>query len=1375
MATDKPFGALFRESREALGLSLSEFCRRNGFDKGNVSRLERGLMSPPQSQATLEEYAEALQLGRGTDRWDRFFELAAAETGRIPTDILRGHATADQVPRLLRQLRGGPGHRNWVTARHLEEWAGTRSAQDTLPQLVRRLVHATGRGLSRVEFPSGEQVNRPGFDGVVDALEGGAFVPAGPSVWQMGVGKDPREKAEDDFEASRGSPLRGNKRQTTYVFVTPRKWQDKGKWLKEKTRLRIWKEVKVYDSATLEEWIEQAATVDVWLARALGLRPVGLVDTDEYWENLKALTEPSLGPEVFLASRAKEVKKLGDWLKSRPGANVEESGEWPKGLPGAIVIEAPSPVEGIDFVAAVAQRLPDWDRDSFVARAVIVETREAWRSIIRATGDLVLVAHPTLEVEPEMVAEVVRQGHRVILPSGRGFGDKAFTVRLPRVSQHDLQKALSASGLERPKAEEYTRKAGNSLVVLKRLLGCFPGTVRPRWCQPEESEALIPVLLAGGWDETNEADRQILEQLAGRPYHNIASLVGRWLQDPDPPVTRVLSRWGLVSRDDSWHLLAQAITAGHLERFEEATLEVLGHIDPALDLPADERWLAGIEKKVLPHSTALRTGLAETLALMGARPERIQARPELPAQVGYIVRCLLDGAEWKKWASLSAELPLLAEAAPGAFLEAVEHDLQSDAPALPELFAQESSSFFSSSPHPWLLWALEGLAWDSTLLPRVSYAMTALDERTRRGNLGNSPLRSLEGIFTPWYPQTTVPVSERVRILSEVARRAPSAGWRLLLALLPYRLGTAMPIHRPACRDWALGWSEGASNAEFWHQVSACADKLIDLADADAGRLVILIGQLENLPGPARDRLMDRLATIDVSALGADGNRAVADALRDAVVRHGRLAEAEGTLPIEVVTRLDEARRHLEPDDIVLRNAWLFNAFWRVKEVAGDDADVAELRLAALQQIRSQAGWDGILRLAEVSGAPDELGAALGERGSAEDDARVLPGLFQAGSEKRLRLALGYVPARNSSAGPDWLRRLDTSRWSPEEVGQVAINLPFGPETWDLVASMGPGIESFYWAKVQNVLGIDGDSDTVRRAALKLLAHHRPFSTCRMLSAALHRGWRFEPALALDALEGGIMPPHAESAAMQARHTVVTLLVELQKRVQEADACIDVERVARLEWGYLGFLDGRPATPETLHAMLDTHPESFVELLKIAFRARDEPRGEEPSEEEKARARNAFELLHSWRRIPGTAEDGTIEEEALVSWVTAARDLAEQQGRIQVCDFYIGTLLAHALGRPGMDWLAVPVRDAIEDLASDDLDRGFELGILNRRGPYGKAPHEGGDQERSLAEQYRAWAELCKIEWPRTAAALLKVADRYEDEARREDAEAERQ
>ncbi len=87
-------------------------------------------------------------------------------------------------------------------------------------------------------------------------------------------------------------------------------------------------------------------------------------------------------------------------------------------------------------------------------------------------------------------------------------------------------------------------------------------------------------------------------------------------------------------------------------------------------------------------------------------------------------------------------------------------------------------------------------------------------------------------------------------------------------------------------------------------------------------------------------------------------------------------------------------------------------------------------------------------------------------------------------------------------------------------------------------------------------------------------------------------------------------------------------------------------------------------------------------------------------------------------------------------------------------------------------WPCEEIRDAIEEAESDDLNHGFQIGILNSRGATMRSPLDGGDLERREAAKYQRWAELCDIDWPRTAASLRSVADSYEFDAQREDARA---
>ena len=99
------FGDLFKARRIAIRKTLRVFCA-DGFDPGNISRLERGRLAPPASENKLREYAEALELQVNTAEWQQFLDFAAASRGEIPSDLLADQELVGKLPALFRTLRG---------------------------------------------------------------------------------------------------------------------------------------------------------------------------------------------------------------------------------------------------------------------------------------------------------------------------------------------------------------------------------------------------------------------------------------------------------------------------------------------------------------------------------------------------------------------------------------------------------------------------------------------------------------------------------------------------------------------------------------------------------------------------------------------------------------------------------------------------------------------------------------------------------------------------------------------------------------------------------------------------------------------------------------------------------------------------------------------------------------------------------------------------------------------------------------------------------------------------------------------------------------------------------------------------------------------
>jgi len=105
-STAQTFGEIFRRKRILLGLTLRAFCERYHYDPGNISRLERNIISPTIDEKKLEGYATALKIPRESIEWTLFFDLAHTAKGSIPTDLKNNPEVNYFLPAFFRTVRG---------------------------------------------------------------------------------------------------------------------------------------------------------------------------------------------------------------------------------------------------------------------------------------------------------------------------------------------------------------------------------------------------------------------------------------------------------------------------------------------------------------------------------------------------------------------------------------------------------------------------------------------------------------------------------------------------------------------------------------------------------------------------------------------------------------------------------------------------------------------------------------------------------------------------------------------------------------------------------------------------------------------------------------------------------------------------------------------------------------------------------------------------------------------------------------------------------------------------------------------------------------------------------------------------------------------
>jgi transcriptional regulator with XRE-family HTH domain len=98
------FGVLLKQRRRERNLTLREFAARAGIDPGNLSKIERGRLDPPQDRGLLDRLCRALGYDLEDAHAKELRDLAAVEAGRIPHDILSNEAAMTRMPVLMRTV-----------------------------------------------------------------------------------------------------------------------------------------------------------------------------------------------------------------------------------------------------------------------------------------------------------------------------------------------------------------------------------------------------------------------------------------------------------------------------------------------------------------------------------------------------------------------------------------------------------------------------------------------------------------------------------------------------------------------------------------------------------------------------------------------------------------------------------------------------------------------------------------------------------------------------------------------------------------------------------------------------------------------------------------------------------------------------------------------------------------------------------------------------------------------------------------------------------------------------------------------------------------------------------------------------------------------
>jgi hypothetical protein len=1200
-------------------------------------------------------------------------------------------------------------------------WALRYDAAAVLPKLVRRLLAAT-TPLDGLEM----RADAGGWDGFVRARDGTLFCPPGVSVWAPSVEEEARAKLDEDFEArTKAPPESVQPKLATYVAVVAGRFRGKERWVNEKRGRGIWLDVRLLDADDLATWLGAAPAVGRWFAGVLGKPRADVTDVEAFLEAWSRRTSPPLPWDLVLAGKQRErdARMLGLWLVDPPGRSL--------------YVQAETREEGLLFAAAALAK--DRDAERWLSRALIVESEEKWPWALALQAAEPMILLTSIDVpDPEKAASKARPILAVDRMPAPAWPMTWAAVGLERMPPSVLAEALTTSGRPAAEAERLALRSGGSLLQVQRLSGYID---MPPWAEGAPRAELMALLLAGAWAPANEEDRRVIRALGGEPadVEGMCKVLSQRVETPivsmPEPGGAVVWKWR--TPDDAWKALVVGLTEGNIREFATRVMWVL---DPHR-----------VERATPQPSAALREGLAASVARLSASDDllrSVEGKDVGSRTATMLVRGLLkDLFDWTPWVALAPLLPTLAEAAPDAFLDALETVLSQPEQTVARLSEDKSASPSSDLPIAGLVRALETLGWspDPRRVRRVALALAKLVLHGPAGRPRDMASKSLTGLLHHERPQSQISPGERLAILSEVFGSYFEVGWGLAIKTASKVPWVWSPVDPPRHLPWKVpSPNRKLTDEESRQQVEGAERLLLSYVDHDAGKWAKLVEQGGPLPGIIWSALEAARPHI------ADPKGLVWTALRwDLVLMHRSSAE----FAPEEWARAKSLYAAFEPSDLSVKYGWLFQSFLELPEAAEPDPQLQQRRL---NEVRAEAladlwkrddRWTRLADLVKSMAYPANPAILGGSLALSSFATELEPRLLDGPSNPDY---VGVVPLFGAmlfynSKDLSWLERVlirlvNLGRVS--EAAGICVASDDTEELWDLVDKLGDPLRREYW----------------------LIAYVRSEHTAaqweRAVANLLEVGREIVAMMAVRDSKGAV-------SSVTALRVIQRVCDRLDRKEPDRDerqilhgadgdvlrvACrdpdVDPAEVVAAEIALVAHVGIFGRTSALLSRAFAAKPQLFVDIIT------KEPGGN-------------LTLPYGWKGYPGDHLPNGERDAALEGFAIYVLDAAAKVKKSAIGD--VAEILVRAPdGADGL-WPCMAARRLLERNAYDGLAE--QLSVWKRRRDHGEPGglREDGSSERALADKYRVAAAKLQDDYPRTAAMLDKLARTLEGEAEEHD------
>jgi len=1229
-----------------------------------------------------------------------------------------------------------------ITAIKIEAWFdGNIKARSELAVLLRILVNSTSPKLAKVSFPGNDLSQTPGWDGKVNSESVTPWVPIGKSRWEFGCNKNFKAKANKDFKARTDKTSKKKQSKTHFIFVTPHIWADKDEWANSKSLSANWKTVTVIDASVLEEWLESSVAGQAWLGERIGIPQSMNVETlTHFFINWAGATSPILSPSLFKSAiESTGAQSLLNKLKRRE----------------PVYVSADTVAEGLAFLNAFG--LQNTDFAKFSDSALIFNSPDHLTRLSSMNPDLTIVV-PTEETASKIGFE--HQNNPIIYVQSKRAHEKDADIVLRPLSRHFLKEALVEMGVS--DEDDITRlfnECGGSPSILRRRMANNATLKTPHWAStPELYRPLIPIVLAGSWDETSKGDREILSLIGqDMSVNDIEQAVSNLLQIDDSPVWKIKNFRGVISKLDTLFAVSEFITRQDIEHFLLAAEYVLSEIDPSLDIPVEHRkWTAELYGKTRNHSNAIRKGVSEMLILFGIHGDYLFSNNtglNVSAEVGALVRRLLSQCDDTKLLSQADDMVTYAEAAPESFLGAIEESIKSDPAAFSKLMETSGDIFGGTCYRAGLLWALEALAWSPDYFHRVVLLLAELSQTHVEDNWSNTAENTIISLFRSWMPQTGADLEQRIKSLVHLSKDYPDTAWSICMDQLPIQSRVGTYNHKPKWRGYSSGYGRPISGINDYKFRKASFTIATGWKKMSTVKLADLISHVTAIPLNEQPKLWIVLDTWLKNDPSDNEILIIREKIRSSVLSSRAL---RGRILPETFNQFNELYKKLTPSSLVKNYAWLFKRHW-VDDIAssfGEDLDPRKqmertkvLRLEAIDAVYSSLGNEGIIELVSESESPGIIGSLLNEVLSDRQKKEFITHFFNdsdfVSDMSKSSIKIEIVASTLNSIKPALWDVVTSSLMAIDNsiALKVLMLSPLNQLTWQKV-NQTPEIRESYWLNVAIGHGRQS-TESLNFLVDGLLEFNRPIAAFNSIRFNFEH---VETSRLLRCLKSILSKTDRGNDGKISPSDISDAIEELYTR-----SGMSKTEYASLEYSFVRALKDSSGYIPYLSFAISESPNLFAELICKVFYRKDKVDDFEKflklGENATDAANHASAILDSLSIVPGQKkiDEPAIHPPSLENWIISVQKICKANDRGTIADDQIGTLLGKILNFQNDEILTGPVLDVLERVGTKEMLSGIVVALYNKSS---EARWRGNNPRTSRADFHQQQSKIISKDYP---------------------------